>query len=60
MAEAFRAKGIHVKKPKEIAPAVKEAFASGKPTVLDIAVNPVANVYPMVPPGKGLKDIIEG
>jgi acetolactate synthase-1/2/3 large subunit len=60
VAEAFRAEGIRVKKPGEIAPAVKEAFSLGKPTVIDIAVNPVANVYPMVPPGKGLKDIIEG
>ncbi len=59
VAEAFRAKGIAVKKPKEIAPAVREAFKSGKPTIIDISVNPVANVYPMVPPGKGLKDIIE-
>ncbi|MFQ5816134.1 MAG: biosynthetic-type acetolactate synthase large subunit [Candidatus Hydrothermarchaeaceae archaeon] len=60
VAEAFRAKGIGVKKPGEIAPAVKEAFSSGEPTIIDIAVDPVANVYPMVPPGKGLKDIIEG
>ncbi len=60
LAEAFGAVGIKVKRPEEIAPAVKEAFACGKPAVIDIIVNPVANVYPMVPPGKCLKDIIEG
>jgi len=59
VAKAFRANGMKVKKPAEIAPAVKEAFSSGKPTIIDIAVNPLANVFPMVPPGKGLKDIIE-
>ncbi len=60
IAKAFRANGVLVRKPGEIAPAVREGFESGKPTILDILVNPVANVYPMVPPGKGLKDIVEG
>lgn len=60
LAEAFGAVGVKVKRPEEITPAVKEAFACGKPAVIDIIVNPVANVYPMVPPGKCLKDIIEG
>ncbi len=60
IAEAFGAKGIQVNKPGEIAPAIKEGIESGRPTVIDILVDPVANVYPMVPPGKGLKDIIEG
>ncbi len=60
LAEAYGAVGIKVKRPGEVAPAVKEAFACGKPVVIDIIVNPVANVYPMVPPGKCLKDIIEG
>ncbi len=60
LAEAYGAQGIRVEKPEEIAPAVKKAFKSGKPTVIDIIIDPVANVYPMVPPGKCLKDIIEG
>jgi acetolactate synthase-1/2/3 large subunit len=60
LAEAFGAKGIRVEKPQEIAPAVKEAFESGRPTVIDIIVNPEENIFPMVPPGKCLKDIIEG
>ncbi len=60
VAKAFGAEGVLVKKPGEIAPAVREGFESGKPTIIDILVNPVENVYPMIPPGKGLKDIIEG
>lgn len=59
LAEAYGAKGIRVEKPKDIAPAVKEAFTSGKPTVIDFMVNKEENIFPMVPPGKCLKDIIE-
>ncbi len=60
LAEAFGAKGIRVENPEEIGPAVKDAFESGRPTVLDIIVNPEENIFPMVPPGRCLKDIIEG
>ncbi|MEE9474531.1 MAG: biosynthetic-type acetolactate synthase large subunit, partial [Candidatus Hydrothermarchaeaceae archaeon] len=59
LAEAFGAEGIRVEKPKEIAPAIKEAFKSGKPTVVDFTINHEENIFPMVPPGKCLKDIIE-
>jgi acetolactate synthase-1/2/3 large subunit len=60
LAEAFGANGIRVEKPGEIKGAVKEAFASGKPTLLDMVVKPESNIFPMVPPGGCLKDIIEG
>jgi acetolactate synthase-1/2/3 large subunit len=59
LAEAYGAKGIRVEKPKDIAPAVKEAFKCGKPAVIDFKVNHEENIFPMVPPGKCLKDIIE-
>jgi acetolactate synthase-1/2/3 large subunit len=60
LAEAFKARGVKVKRPGEVAPAVKEAFESGETTVIDIIVNPVENIFPMVPPGKCLKDMVEG
>jgi acetolactate synthase-1/2/3 large subunit len=59
LAEAYGAKGIRVEKPKDIAPAVREAFKSGNTTVIDFMVNHEENIFPMVPPGKCLKDIIE-
>lgn len=59
LAEAFGARGIRVKKPQEVAPAVREAFKSGETTVIDIVINPLENVLPMVPPGKCLKDMAE-
>jgi len=60
LAEAFKARGVKVKRPGEVAPAVREAFESGETTVIDIIVNPVENIFPMVPPGKCLKDMVEG
>jgi len=60
LAEAFGALGMRVEKPGEIAEAVKEGFSSGRPMVLDVVVKPESNVFPMVPPGGCLKDIIEG
>jgi acetolactate synthase-1/2/3 large subunit len=59
LAEAFGANGIRVEKPGDIREAVKEAFASGRPTVIDFVVKPESNIFPMVPPGGCLKDIIE-
>ncbi len=60
LAEAFGAKGMRVEKPEDIAPSVKEAFDSGKPTVIDFVVKRESNIFPMVPPGACLKDLIEG
>ena len=60
LAEAFKARGVKVKRPGEVAPAVREAFEAGVTTVIDIVVNPVENIFPMVPPGKCLKDMVEG
>jgi len=60
LAEAYSAKGIRVEKPGEITPAVKEAFKSGRPTVIDFIIEHECNIFPMVPPGGCLKDIIEG
>ncbi len=60
LADAFGANGIRVEKPGDIRKAVKEAFTSGRPTVIDFVVKRESNIFPMVPPGGCLKDIIEG
>jgi len=60
LADAFGAKGLRVEKPGDIAPAVKEAFDSGRPTVIDFVIKRESNIFPMVPPGACLKDLIEG
>lgn len=58
-AEAFKAKGIRVEKPSEIKDALKEAIESGKPTIVDIPVDPDESVLPMVRPGGKLFEMIE-
>ncbi len=59
VAESFGAIGKRVEKPDEIKPALKEAFDAGKPVVLDFIIEHECNIFPMVPPGRCLKDIIE-
>ena len=59
LAEAFGAQGMRVEKPGDIGPSVKEAFDSGKPTVIDFVIKRESNIFPMVAPGACLKDIIE-
>lgn len=49
IAEAFGANGIRVEKPGEIGDALRQAFASGKTTLLDIWVDPEEDALPMLP-----------
>jgi acetolactate synthase-1/2/3 large subunit len=58
-AEAFKAKGIRIEKPSEIAPALKEATKSGKPCILDIHVDESEHVLPMVRPGGRIDSMID-
>ncbi len=61
IAKGFGALGITVEKPSEVEDAFKFVKDnSDVPVVVDFRVEFQANVFPMVPPGKGLKDIIEG
>lgn len=43
LAEVFGCYGEHVEKPEEIAPAIRRAYASGKPAIIDVKV---AQGYP--------------
>lgn len=45
MARAFGADGVRVEQADKFAPALKEAIASGRPTVLDVAVDVTAPSY---------------
>ncbi|MEM2122337.1 MAG: thiamine pyrophosphate-dependent enzyme [Candidatus Bathyarchaeia archaeon] len=46
-AESFKAHGSNVRKPEEIKPALREAFNSGKPSVINVYVDP--EVTPPLP-----------
>jgi acetolactate synthase I/II/III large subunit len=59
LADAYGAQGIRVKTKEELDAALIKAIATrDRPTVLDIIIEPEENVYPMVPAGKSVKDII--
>ena len=59
LAEAYGHHGIKVEKPGDIEPALKEAFKhKEKLFFLDFITDQSENVFPMVPGGKGLTEMI--
>ncbi|WP_419779204.1 biosynthetic-type acetolactate synthase large subunit [Maridesulfovibrio sp.] len=58
LAEAYGAVGYRVTEEKDLEPVLKEAFSNGKPTIIDVRVDPEENVYPMVPAGASLTDML--
>ncbi len=51
LAEAYGAVGLNAKKPSEVEGVLLEAFRVKKPVVMNFEVDPMENVYPMVPAG---------
>jgi len=60
LAEAFGAHGWFVERVSELEPALREAVKCGKPAVVDVQIPKEYNVFPIIPPGKGLQDIMVG
>ena len=59
LAEAYGHVGILVEKPSDVEDALKEAFARKNDLVfMDFRTDPAENVFPMVPGGKGLSDVV--
>ena len=59
LAEAYGHVGIRIDKPSDVEDALKEAFARKDELVfMDFRTDPTENVFPMVPGGKGLSEII--
>ena len=50
---------IKVRHRDEVSPAICKAMDYDGPFLVDFIVEPEENVYPMVPPGKSLSEIIE-
>lgn len=59
MAEAHGATGIRVDKKKEIPSALRKALMTQGPVVVECIVKPDENVYPMVPPGASLTEMVQ-
>jgi acetolactate synthase-1/2/3 large subunit len=58
LAEAYGAVGFRTSKQEEVVPILKEAFATPKPVIMDFQVSREENVYPMVPAGASLTEMI--
>jgi acetolactate synthase-1/2/3 large subunit len=58
LAEAYGAAGYRVTKSDEVLPTLKEAFAVDKPVIVDVLVSKEENVYPMVPAGASLTEML--
>ena len=59
IAEGYGLPGLRVQHKEEVVPAIEQAIAHPGPFLIDFKVEPEENVYPMVPPGAALSEIIE-
>ena len=61
LAQAFGATGLRVEHPEDVEPALLKAKGiNDGPVVIDFIVDEEENVFPMVPAGEGLGDVIRG
>ena len=58
LAEAYGAVGLRATKPSEVAKVIKKALATPKPVIMDFVVEKEENVYPMVPAGSPITNMI--
>ncbi len=59
IAEAYGIPALRVKHKEEVVPAIEQAMAELGPFLIDFMVEPEENVYPMVPPGAALAELLE-
>jgi acetolactate synthase-1/2/3 large subunit len=50
--------GLRAKTMDEVEPVLREAFSIRKPVLMDFWVNPEEGVYPMVPAGKNISEML--
>lgn len=60
LAAAYGIKGRTVEKPWELGPALEEAIKEPGPFLLNVKVTPLENVYPMVPAGSAINEMVLG
>ncbi|HXK06703.1 MAG TPA: biosynthetic-type acetolactate synthase large subunit [Verrucomicrobiae bacterium] len=60
LAAAYGFKGRTIDKPWELAPALEAAVKEPGPYLLNVKVTPLENVYPMVPAGGAINEMVLG
>jgi len=58
LAKTYGAHGVRAETMKELNAELRRAVDADYTTVIDVPMDPEENVYPMIPPGMGLKDIL--
>ncbi len=58
LAEAYGAVGLRAERPEEVEPVLRKAFSMKCPVFMDFRVVPEENVYPIVPPGKSITEML--
>lgn len=58
LAEAYGAVGFRAEKPEEVEPILKEGLSIPKPVIFDFVVEEEESVYPMVPAGKPITEML--
>jgi acetolactate synthase-1/2/3 large subunit len=59
IAEAYGLPALRVNRREEVVPAINKAMAEPGAFLIDFIVEPEENVYPMVPPGAALAEVLE-
>jgi len=60
VAEAYGARGFTITDPADVEAVIREAIDSPEPCVMDFQVDREENVYPMVPAGEAIRNMILG
>ena len=60
LAEAYGATGLRATHPREVEDVLQRGLSTPGVVVMDIIVETVENVFPMVPPGAGIREMVLG
>ena len=58
LAEAYGATGLRARHPSELRPVLEQGLSQPGVVVMDIVVEVEENVFPMVPPGAGIREMV--
>jgi acetolactate synthase-1/2/3 large subunit len=60
LAEALGAVGLRADKPSDVDAVIETMIGTPKPVIVDVAVDPAENCFPMVPSGAAHNEMILG
>jgi acetolactate synthase-1/2/3 large subunit len=58
LAEAYGAVGLRATRPEEVEPVLRQGLAERKPVIMDFVVEAEEGVYPMVPSGAPITEML--